>query len=144
MQKNYFFLRGVTWFISVFHVIFGVVLNASPKTIVWFLTNVLGATKMPEASVLFLARALGTYMIVFGIGMGIAAWNPIKNRALLTVGAILVGLRAIQRIIQAADLEQMLGITSGKNLLTIGILFALAAILVVFRMKLYQDMKNAE
>jgi hypothetical protein len=82
-------------------------------------------------------------MIAFGIGMGIAAWNPIKNRALLTVGAILVGLRAIQRIIQAADLEQMLGISSGKNLLTIGILFVLAAILIYFRMKLYQDMKNA-
>jgi hypothetical protein len=143
MQKNYFVLRGVTWFISVFHVIFGIVLNTSPKTIVWFVTNVLGATKMPESSVLFLARALGTYMIAFGIGMGIAAWNPIKNRALLTVGAILVGLRAIQRIIQAADLEQMLGISSGKNLLTIGILFVLAAILIYFRMKLYQDMKNA-
>lgn len=143
MQKKYLYLRGIVWFISVYQVLLGIILNSSPAVIVWAATNFLGATKMPDISALFLARALGTYMIALGIGIGIAAWDPVKNRALLSVGAILVGLRAIQRIIQAQDLEQMLGISKEGNLITIVFLSVLAAMLLYFRLKLHYDMKKS-
>lgn len=144
MQNKYLFLRGAIWFVCIFHILLGVILNLPVSYIVWLLTNILGATKMPDASILFLVRMLGTYLFVFGIGMGIAAWNPVKNRSLLTLGAILVTLRAVQRIVQAGSLEQMLGISSQSNWVTIIIFLLFAIALVVFRAKIYKDMKASE
>jgi hypothetical protein len=143
MQKKYVALRGVVWLVCLYHISLGVTLNCSVKCMTWVATNALGATKMPDASALFLARMLGTYLIVFGVGMGLAAWNPVKNRALLTLGAMLVILRTVQRLLQAGDLQEALGISAGSNWATITALLVFAAVLVFFRYCVYQEMHNS-
>lgn len=140
MQKKYVVLRGVVWLVCLYHILLGITLNCPVKCITWVATNALGATKMPDGSALFLARMLGTYLIVFGIGMGLAAWNPVKNRALLTLGAILVVLRTLQRLVQVGDLQEAIGISTGSNWATVAVLLAFAAALAFFRYCVYQQM----
>lgn len=144
MQKKYMSLKAFVWLVCVYHVALGIVLNAPIRLLSSTLTHCLGATKMPDASALFSARMLGTYMFVFGVGMGIAAWNPVKNRALLTVGVILISCRALQRLVQANDLNQALGVSASTNWSTIAVLMVFAGVLAVFRLKLWQDMKSQE
>ena len=143
MQKKFLVLRGVVWLVCVYHVLLGVALNSPVSCITWVATHLLGATKMPDASALFLARMLGTYLIVFGIGMGLAAWNPVKNRALLSLGAILVVLRVVQRLVQVGDLQQAIGISTVGNWTTVVVLFAFAAVLAFFRYCVYQQMHKS-
>lgn len=142
MQKKHLCLKTVVWLICAYHVTLGIILNAPVDLLSTTLTHGFGATKMPDASALFPARMLGTYMLVFGIGMGIAAWNPVKNRALLTVGVLLVSGRALQRILQADDLAWALGVAPAANWTAIAILLAFAVLLAGFRIKLWQDMKS--
>jgi hypothetical protein len=144
MQRQYTCLKAVVWLVCVYHVTLGIVLNAPVGIISSTLTQCLGATKMPDASSLFAARMLGTYMLVFGIGMGIAAWNPVKNRALLTVGVLLVTGRALQRLYQADDLYQALGVSPAANWATIAVLMGIAGALAFFRFKLWQALKAEE
>ena len=144
MQKKYVCLKAVVWVIGVYHVALGIILNGPADLISSTMSHCLGATKMPDASVWFSARMLGTYMLVFGIGMGIAAWNPIKNRAILTVGVILASCRALQRLVQADDLNQALGVSAAANWTTIAVLMVFAGVLAFFRFKLWQDMKAEE
>ncbi len=140
MQNKHAVLRGVVWLVCLYHILLGITLNCPVNCITWVATNALGATKMPDASALFLARMLGSYLIVFGIGMGLAAWDPIKNRALLTVGAILVVLRTLQRVVQVDDLRDAVGISTGGNWTTVIVLLVFAFVLAYFRYCVYQDM----
>ncbi len=139
MQKKYLVLRSVVWLMCLYHVVVGIVLNCPVDVISFAMTHLMGATKIPDSSALFPARMLGTYMIVFGLGLGAAAWNPVKNRAILTVGVVLVLLRAAQRLLQAQDLSQALGVSSRTNWTAILILILFAATLAFFRFKLYRD-----
>jgi hypothetical protein len=142
-MEQFRILRVVTWVICVYHVFIGVVLNGPVPWIQWVSTTVLGATRLPDPSALFLARMLGTFALVFGLSMGLAAYDPIKNRALLSLGAILVGLRGVQRLFQAGDLESALGISAGKNWTTVLLILFFAAALGLFRYKVYREMHDA-
>jgi len=140
MQNQYKVLRVIAGLVAAYHLLLGMLLNGPVNWITAVATHVLGATRMPDASALFLARMLGTYLIVFGIGMVLVVWNPVKNRVLLTLGAIVAALRAVQRLAQADDLSQSLGISCGGNWATIVMLLAIAAVLLFLRLQLHRNM----
>ncbi|OVE75560.1 hypothetical protein BVX97_04015 [bacterium E08(2017)] len=142
MNKKYLGFRAVVWVVAVYHVLLGITLSCPVPVIEVVTKGVLGATKMPDASSLFLARMAGAYLLVFGIGIGLAAYDPIKNRALLSLGAIVVVLRVLQRAFQLGDLQMALGISTGTNWITVGVMMSLAIVLLVFRFKLLSDMKK--
>lgn len=143
MKNKYVWLRGVTWFVCVYHASLGVVLNCPVPWIEWMSSHLLGATKMPDDSVLFLARMLGTYLLAFGLVAGLAAWDPIKNRAFLSVVVILIVVRSLQRMLQASDLEQTLGVSAGANWRMVVVPLFFAAVLLYFRFRIAGDMKAA-
>ncbi len=127
---------------TVYHLLLGIVLNCPVEVISWVAVNLLGASHLPDATALFPARMLGTYMIVFGLGMALVAWDPVKNRALLSLGAILVIARSLQRIFQADDLQIALGVPPQANWGTIVALLVIAMLLIVFRINLHRDLKG--
>lgn len=143
-MQQHLILRGTAWVICAYHLLVGIVLNGPVPWIQWVADNLLGATRLPDGSALFLARMLGTFMIVFGLSMGLAAWDPIKNRALISLGAILVGLRGFQRIFQADDLEIALGLPAAKNWMTVVVVLAFAGALALFRYRIYREMHHDE
>ena len=142
MNKDYRFFRVVVALVCLYHLFLGIVLNSPVDVISWVAINLLGATHLPDATALFPARMLGTYLIVFGLGMGLVAWDPVKNRALLSLGAILVVMRILQRVLQADDLQVALGITSQASWGTVIGLLLIVIVLVVFRLLLLRDMKG--
>ena len=143
MKKHYPVLRSVVWGMCAYHLFLGCTLNGPGNWISTVLTHLLGATRIPDASALFAGRMLGVYLIVFGLGLGLAAWNPIKNRALLSLGAILVVIRGIQRLVQFQDLETALGIPASTNWTAVAILWAFGVTLVFFRYRVFKEMRQS-
>ncbi len=144
MARNYTFLRAILWIVCLYHVLLGILLSLPGDWLIDVAEGILGVTKAPTEQALFVGRILGVYMGVFGIGMGVAAWNPIKNRALLSVGAILVVVRSVQRVLQADYLEDAFGVATGRNWTMVVVLLAFAAAIALFRWRVYVDMRSSE
>ena len=143
MKHKYPVFRSILWIICIYHVAIGVILNLPTDQLKHLLEIVFGTTKPLATQTLFIVPILGIYMLIFGIGMGLAAWDPIKNRALLTCGAILIGIRALQRLLQADYLEEAFGIASERNWIMAIILAGFAVVIITFRIKLFAKMKKA-
>ena len=141
MLKKYLGLRGLLWFICVYHVTAGVLLNSPKEWIAavakWSFGNM---TLTGDPGMYFFLRPLGVYLIIFGIMMGIAAWNPMKNRALITVGVILFALRIVQRIMTAGEFQSLFGLSQARNTVMILIVAVFGVALAWFRFQLYRDM----
>lgn len=142
MDRQLFF-RGVLWFICAYNVLLGIIFNCPEGVVVGFSQMAFSYDTAPGTALLFTARLMGAYMLFFGAAMGLAAYNPVKNRALLTVGAIFLVLRALQRVVQADQLEAAFGTTPERNIIYIAMLTCFAVVVAVFRLKLYKDMKNS-
>lgn len=141
MNKHLFF-RVVVWFICIYNVLLGVIFNCPEGTVINFTKMVLSYDGIPGTAMMFTVKLLGVYMIFFGAAMGLAAWNPVKNRAILTVGAIFLVLRALQRLLQADQLQTAFGITPERNGVFIGVLIFFAVVVLIFRIKLHFEMKS--
>lgn len=135
MKQKFMALRITVGVVAVYHLATGLILNAPAGFLSAALTRWLGATRTPDPETLFPIRMLGTYMLVFGVAMALTAWNPVKNRALLTVGAILAVLRALQRLCESRDLGLALGIADSMNAMTMVLLLVFAVALVGFRLQ---------
>lgn len=144
MKSNHTFFRAVLWIICIYHVVLGVALNLPSDLVFNITTNLLGITKAPTDQVYFVARILGIYMIIFGVGMGLGAWDPVKNRSLLTCGVILILIRTVQRLAQADYAEEVFGVASGRNWGMVAALAGFAIVVLVFRLILLKEMKDAE
>jgi hypothetical protein len=142
MKHQYPIFRSILWIICIYHVAIAVILNLPADQLKHLLEIVFGTSKPLSTQALFIVRILGIYMLIFGIGMGLAAWNPIKNRALLSCGAILIGIRALQRLLQADYLEEAFGVASERNWIMALILAGFAVVILAFRIKLFAKMKK--
>jgi hypothetical protein len=142
MNRHVFF-RGVVWFICLYNILLGVIFNCPPDVVVSFTKLVFDYDGLPGTALLFTIRLMGVYMVFFGAAMGLAAYNPVKNRAVLTVGSIFLVVRAFQRVFQSAQLETAFGITPQRNWLFIAMLMGFAVVVLAFRLRLYVEMRQA-
>lgn len=140
MNNKHTALRGLLWFICLYHVTLGLCANL-PAPQVQAVGSALLGLHLPDNPALFqLLKPFGVYVAVFGVMMGVAAWNPVKNRALISVGVVLFALRLLQRLTDLEGVQQNLGVTSGRNWATIATVAAFTALLATLRWKLYRDM----
>jgi hypothetical protein len=140
MNNKYTALRGLLWFICLYHVFLGICANL-PAPQVQAVGAALFGLHLPDNPALFqLLKPFGVYVTVFGVMMGVAAWNPVKNRALITVGVVLFALRLLQRLTDLDGVQQNLGVASGRNWATIATVAAFTLLLATLRWKLYRDM----
>jgi hypothetical protein len=72
--------------------------------------------------------------------MAAAAWNPVKNRAAVTIGLLLFVLRVVQRVVFAEKVMTVFQIPPVNYWVYGGVVLLLGAALGVFRWKLYRDM----
>ena len=142
-MQRYGFFRGLLWVIGAYHIVVGLLFNAPQPWLVWVGQHVVGYTRMPDAGVFYLARPFGIYLALFGVAMCAAAWNPVKNRTLITLGVVLFAARALQRLATLSQTEELFGITAGRNWSLLGLVACFGVLLAVFRLKLLADMKTA-
>jgi len=135
--------KVLLWFISVYHVVAGGMLFFSGEMAIRTLNSLSGTriTGSPELGIA--GEILACYLLAFGIMMGVAAWNPVKNRALISVGLVLFGLRLFQRIVFADKTMQVMQIPSAKYWGAAGIVAILSLLMGIFRWRLYRDMHGA-
>lgn len=142
MSNRYLVPRVILAIMAVYHVVVGVALNCPPEWVKWVAEQWFGISRLPDASSIHIARMLGVYMAAFGIALGTAAWNPVKNRSILTIGILLAAVRCVQRLATAGDLQASLGIPPASNIALIGPLALFTVVLIYFRWRIYLQMKG--
>ena len=141
-NNNHLSLRSLLWLICVYHVVCGLIPNLFPSQLPALAQRLAGMQigNVPEC--IALAKPFGVYAMVFGIMMGVAAWNPIKNRALISVGVMLFLLRIAQRLAGLNEAQQVFGVPPHRSLITIAIVSCFAVALAWLRFLLYRDMRR--
>jgi hypothetical protein len=140
MGKRYLVPRGILWIMCAYHLVVGVALNCPTEWVIWVAEHWFSIRQLPGASSIHIARMLGVYMVAFGVALGTAAWDPIKNRAILTIGVILAVTRCVQRLATSAQLEEALGIPQSHNIALFAPLIVFSIVLIVFRWHIYRKM----
>lgn len=142
MKNQYTALRGLLWFVCIYHVAIGVIAFMPIPVVRESAQALLGLT-LPETPALYqVVKSLGVYAFAFGVMMGVAAWDPVKNRALITVGVVLFVLRILQRLTNLDELEQSFGVSAARNLGTVGVVAAIGIALGWLRLQVYRDMRR--
>lgn len=141
-MKKHISLRIIAGIVCLYCVVLGLCLNGSEALVADLLRKFLDYELPENSTLIFAARMVGLYMGFFGLCMGLVAWNPVRNRALLSVAAILLVLRAIQRLAFRGDLENAFGISPEKNWIYVITVLLLAGLFIIFRFVLYRDMKK--
>lgn len=95
MQK---FLRALTAFVGLYHVLVGAVMMWSGEVTLRLARSLGGAEIAGSPELGTLSEILACYLVAFGLMMGMAAWDPVRNRSMLSVGCALFVLRVIQRV----------------------------------------------
>lgn len=138
MKRSYGFFRGLLWVIGGYHILAGLLFNG-PRPWLVRVAETLGATRMPDEAAFYLVKPFGIYLLLFGLAMCAAAWNPIKNRTLITLGVLLFGLRIIQRLSTLSQTQDLFGISAARNGVMLAIIALFGILLAVFRLKLLKE-----
>ena len=138
--NNHAALRALLWLICIYHVTCGLIPTLFPSHLPALAERLAGMKIGAVPECIALAKPFGVYAVAFGIMMGVAAWNPVKNRALITVGVILFALRIAQRLAGMQEAEQVFGVPPARSLITIAIVSCFAVALAWLRFLLYRDM----
>lgn len=133
-------LRSLLWFICVYHVVFGLIPNLFPGQVEGLAERLAGMRIGAAPECLALAKPFGVYAMIFGVMMGVAAWDPVKNRALISVGIVLFVLRIMQRLAGLNEAHQVFGVAPGRGLLTVAVVSCFALALAWLRYRLYREM----
>lgn len=139
-MKKYMGWRVLLWFIAGYHLLSGLLLLFWGDLSINTLKVLAGVTLSGSPELGIVGEIMACYLLAFGLMMGIAAWNPVKNRALITVGLVLFGLRLFQRIFFADKVMQVMQIPASKYWSAALIVAILAILLSAFRWRLYRDM----
>jgi len=143
MSKSYTGWRMLLWFIAVYHLLSGALLFFSGELTLRLLKNLAGVSVSGSPELGIAGEILACYLAAFGLMMGIAAWNPVKNRAIVTVGLVLFSLRLFQRVFFAEKVMQVMQIPPSRYWGAALIVAVLAALMGIFRWQLYKDMHGA-
>lgn len=142
MKSPYHLLRGLLWLICVYHVTIGVAAFLPPATVKATALAILGLNLPDEPALYQVIKSFGVYAGVFGVMMGLAAYDPVKNRAMITVGVILFAVRIGQRLAALDALERDFGVSAGRNVGTVAFVAGLGLALAWFRWRLWRDMRG--
>ena len=136
MKGNFNALRGLQvlmWGACAFHVIVGLGLNLGSSGFVNAMARFYGAdVKELSPEFLYILRPLGAFMLVLGIIAALAALDPIRYRGVVYAFAALFILRATQRVLFGAEVEEIFGVPASRNVFQMVFFYALAAALVAF------------
>jgi putative Ca2+/H+ antiporter (TMEM165/GDT1 family) len=144
MKNKHTALRALLWAICIYHVVFGLLANLPAETMRGLAATLLGFSLPAVPALDYVVKPFGIYVIAFGVMMGVAAWNPVKNRALISIGVVLFVLRAAQRLIHVEEMQDALGVTPARNLIAVCVVVAFAVALLGLRWKLHCELHAAE
>ena len=125
-------LKTVLWGVCAFHVLVGLSLNLPLGLKEWVASGLYGArVDWSDSQFVYILKPLGAFMIALGFMAGIAASNPLGNRAIIYGFAVLFILRGLQRIVFLNEIQDTFAIAMPRHFGTMIIMFLLATTLLV-------------
>lgn len=85
----------------------------------------------PQLTVFF--QFIGAFAIAFGVLMGFAAINPVKNKAIIYGGIVFFAVRAFDRIVFANVLREAFDVSTGRNLISLVFVIIMLLGLLIFK-----------
>lgn len=107
-------LKALLWLVCITHVLSGIAGISSPAIAGEVARLFYGAALELTPVSIHLLRIIGAYMLVIGILGAVAAWDPDRNRPIITTVAILLLIRVLQRAFLAAEIHETFGISYGR------------------------------
>lgn len=108
-------LQILLWMVCAFHVAIGAGLNVSPA-FPQFMAGQYGAEVNFTPALLYLLKPLGAFMLAVGFMAGVAARNPLGNRAIIYGLVLLFTLRGLQRIVFQEEIASALSVAASRNI----------------------------
>ena len=121
-------LQVLMWFVCAFHILVGVSLNI-PMIPLDVIARYYGATVEWTPQFVYILKPLGAFMFVLGGLAAAAALRPLHHKAIVYGFVALFTVRALQRLIFRQELQTAFSIPSARNLASMALFFALAAVL---------------
>jgi hypothetical protein len=140
MKPSYAVWRVLLWIIALYHGAVGLILLGSGDLALKLAKSLAGMTLTGSPELGIIGEIFGCYLLAFALLMAAAAWNPVKNRAAVTIGLLLFVLRIVQRVVFAEKVMTVFQIPAFNYWAYGGVVLLLGAALGVFRWKLYRDM----
>lgn len=140
MKKSLLAGRLLAGFIAIYHIVTGVILMSSGEMAIRAAKTLAGLTITGSPELGILGEILACYVIAFGFMMALAAWDPVKNRSLLTVGLVLFALRVIQRVAFSTKVIEVFQADPARYWMAAGIVVLLAVGLLAFRLQVRKEM----
>jgi len=128
-------------FVGLYHIMLGFLLLFSGEMAIKAAKSMAGMTIVASPQFGVIGEILACYFIAFGLMMGLAAWNPIKNRSLITIGLVLFVLRLLQRLVFADKTMEVFQIPSTRYWAAFVIVLIISVILGFFRIMIYKETK---
>ena len=89
-------LKLLLWDMSVYHVLLGIIGVIYGKELEYIASSVFNLSLTITPQILSLIRPLAAYLVVFGLMMGIAAYDPKRFRPIIYAGVVVLFFRLIQ------------------------------------------------
>ena len=125
--------KVLLWTIAVYHVATGLLVIGFGDLSIRFARAFYGWTIEGSPAMGILAELLGCYAVAFGLMMAVAARDPVAYRHFLVVGAVLIALRVVQRLVFAGKIMETFQVDPGRHWLATGFIFCLGAAVAAFR-----------
>jgi hypothetical protein len=125
-------LKALLALVCVTHLALGLIaFTGLPGPVTKIASGLYGVTVTVTPQLQHLIRILGAFMIAIGVMSGFALFKPQQNRAIIDGVAILLLLRASQRILFAQQLHDVFSLSYGR-LWTQAIFFLALAVALLF------------
>ena len=128
--------KALTWFIAVYHILLGGVLIVSGDLSIRIASLAHGWTIEGSPELGIAGEIVGCYVIAFGLMLAVAAIDPVKYRAFISVGIALIALRLLQRVVFADKVMATFDVAAGRYWGTFVWVLLLGVLLAVFRRQL--------
>jgi len=123
-------LQMFMWFICAFHILVGLSLNV-PLIPLEVMARYYGASVEWTPQFVYILKPLGAFMFILGGLAAAAALKPLHHKAIVYGFVALFALRALQRLIFSQEVESAFAIPGARNMASMVLFFALAAVLFV-------------
>jgi hypothetical protein len=121
-------LQFFLWFVCAFHLLVGLSLNV-PLVPLELIARYYGASVEWTPQFVYILKPLGAFMCVLGGLAAAAALKPLRHKAIVYGFVALFAIRALQRLIFQQEIQSAFAVPSARNLGSMVLFFAMAAIL---------------
>jgi hypothetical protein len=127
-------LRALLVLVALSHAVLGLLAClAGASTVQGLVTDLYGATLTVTPQLHHVIRIVGAFMVAIAVMAGLAVRDPVRNRAIVDGIGILQLLRAGQRVVFAAQIQDAFAMPSGRLSLQSAFFGALGLALLLLR-----------